>query len=430
MGSYHFIGIKGSGMSALAQVLYDLNHIVQGEDVDSFLFTQVNLDTRNIPLYAFGMAPLSPTMTVIASNAFEDTHPSIVTCQQLGIPVIRYHDFLGELLKTYTSIAVTGSHGKTTTTGMLVHALSADHPTCSLVGDGTGTGHPDAAQFIFESCEYKRHFLSYQPDIAIITNIDFDHPDYFADIDDVRNAFEQMTVLTTKHIVACGDDPQVRLLPTNTNTLFYGFGSDNTVRASDLTVENNATFFNGFFNDTELGRFSIPLSGKHSVLNALATIGVALLLDRDLEIVRKQLATFSGVQRRFTEKRWGNNVVIDDYAHHPSEIRATFEAARSKYPGKRVVGIFQPHTFTRLEKLMDDFADSLKEADDIFLCPIFGSAREASGNISIDDLRNRIPNAQLVSDNFASDLNKYSDSILIFMGAGDIQKYQELLLQR
>ncbi|MFD0717037.1 glutamate ligase domain-containing protein [Paenibacillus sp. GCM10027626] len=154
-----------------------------------------------------------------------------------------------------------------------------------------------------------------------------------------------------------------------------------------------------------------------------------MVLHIDLDITKTQLATFSGVKRRFTEKQWGSNVIIDDYAHHPSEIRATLEAVRSKYPQKKVVAIFQPHTFSRLEKLIDDFALSLKTADDVYLCQIFGSARESNGTISIDDLRTRIPNARLVSENITSDMSPYNDSVLVFMGAGDIQKYQDALFQ-
>lgn len=429
MGSFHFIGIKGSGMSALAQVLFDLKNEVQGEDTEAFLFTQIALESRNIPLYPFGEAPLSSNMTVIVSNAFDEKHPSVIKCKQRGIPVHRYHHFLGELIKGYTSIAVTGAHGKTTTTGMLVHAFNTEDQPCSLIGDGTGQGHTIANQFIFESCEYKRHFLAYQPDISVITNIDFDHPDYFADIDDVRNAFEEMASLTTKYIVACGDDPQVRLLKTDTDKLFYGFDKNNQLRASNIIVHRDATSFDVYYANLKVDRFSIPSFGKHNVLNSLATIGVALLLDRDMDIIKSQLATFSGVKRRFSEKEWGSNVIIDDYAHHPSEIRATIEAARSKYPEKRIVAIFQPHTFSRLEKLIDDFAVSLKGADDIFLCPIFGSAREAAGSISINDLKSRIPNAHLVAETFTSDMSSYNDSTLIFMGAGDIQKYQDQLFE-
>jgi len=429
MDTFHLIGIKGSGMSALAQILSDLGNKVQGEDIDSFLFTQVPLEARSIPLFTFGDAPLSQSMKVIASNAYDDNHPSLVRCKQYGIPVHRYHRFLGDWMKGYTSVAITGAHGKTTTTGMMVHALKAIEPSCSLIGDGTGAGFPDARLFVFESCEYKRHFLAYRPDIAVITNIDFDHPDYFSDIDDVRNAFEEMASLASKHLIACGDDPQIRLLKTTTDTLYYGIGMDNDLRATNITVQSNGVTFDAYFKDTKLNQFTIPVFGKHNVLNALAVIGVALVLDLDLDITKTQLATFSGVKRRFTEKHWKSNVVIDDYAHHPSEIRATLEAVRSKYPQKKVVGIFQPHTFSRLEKLIDDFALSLKEADDVYLCEIFGSAREGRGNISIDELRTRIPNARLVSENIAHDMSSYNDSVLVFMGAGDIQKYEDALFQ-
>jgi UDP-N-acetylmuramate--alanine ligase len=429
MDHFHLIGIKGSGMSALAQILHDLGHHVQGEDIEERLFTQTRLEARHIPMYPFGHAPLSTSMKAIASNAFDDRHPSIVRCRELGIPVQRYHHYLGQWMKGFTSIAITGAHGKTTTTGMMKHALGATQPTCSLVGDGTGEGDPDARLFVFESCEYRRHFLAYEPDIAVITNIDFDHPDYFADIDDVRHAFEQMAALTGKQLVVCGDDPQIRLLQTGKDTLYYGFGADNDLRASGLAVENNGLAFDVSYKDTRIDRFAIPMFGKHSVLNALAVIGVALVLDLGLGIVKRQLAAFSGVQRRFSETQWGSNIVIDDYAHHPSEIKATLEAVRSKYPRRKVVGIFQPHTFSRLEKLLDDFAQSLRDADDVFLCPIFGSAREGGGRVSIDDLQARVPNARLLSDSIASDMSAYADSVLVFMGAGDIQKYQEALLQ-
>lgn len=429
MGNYHMIGIKGSGMSALAQILFDLNHNVQGEDIESYLFTQAALESRNIPLYTFGSAPLAPDMTAIVSNAFDENHASIRKCKELGIPVYRYHYFLGEFIKSYNSIAVTGSHGKTTTTGMIVHTLNTENQLCSLIGDGTGFGHPDSNLFVFESCEYKRHFLAYKPDIAVITNIDYDHPDYFSDIDDVRHAFQEMAFLASKHIVACGDDEQVRLLNTNTETLYYGFDMQNDLRACNPTTESQQTSFDVYYKETLLDRFHIPAFGRHNVLNALATIGVALILDTDLNMVKDRLAIFSGVKRRFTEKLWGTNVVIDDYAHHPSEIKATLEAAKSKYPDKKIVAIFQPHTFSRLEKLLDDFAMSLKGADEVFLCPIFGSAREHAGNISIGDLKDRIPHAELISDNAMADLSAYSDTILVFMGAGDIQKYQEQLLQ-
>jgi UDP-N-acetylmuramate--alanine ligase len=429
MDRFHFIGIKGSGMSALAQILYDLGYDVQGEDMESFLFTQVPLESRGIPFYSFGDAPLTREMTVIASTAFGDNHPSIARMKQMGNTFYRYHEFLGKWMDGYTSIAVTGSHGKTTTTGMLVHALQASEPISSLIGDGTGCGAADARLFVFESCEYKRHFLAYQPDIAVITNIDFDHPDYFADVDDVRLAFEEMASLVKKHLVVCGDDPQIRLLRSNAKTLYYGLGADNELMASALTVDQKGTSFDVFYKDSFVDRYTIPVFGKHNVLNALAVIGVALLLDQDINAIRDQMATFLGVKRRFTETKWGSNIVIDDYAHHPSEIHATLEAVRGKYPDKKVVGVFQPHTFSRLAKFLDPFAQSLREADDVFLCPIFGSAREHQGKVCIEDLKERIPGARLVTDSYKTELSAYKDAVLVFMGAGDIQKYQHALLE-
>ncbi|MCE5169767.1 UDP-N-acetylmuramate--L-alanine ligase [Paenibacillus profundus] len=429
MSSYHLIGIKGSGMSALAQVLHDLGHVIQGEDIDTVIFTQTPLEARNIPMYSFGSAPLSTEMIVIASNAYGDDHPSVVRCKSLGLPIHRYHHFLGEWMKSYTSIAITGSHGKTTTTGMMVHALRSIEATCSLIGDATGRGEADARFFIFESCEYKRHFLAYRPEIAVITNIDFDHPDYFSDVDDVRHAFEEMAAYVGNQLVVCGDDVQVRLLRTGNKMLYYGFAEHNELRAAGLAIVSGGVAFDVYWRDAKLDRFTIPVYGRHNVLNALAVIGVSLVLGLDLNEIKRQMATFTGVKRRFTETEWKSNVVIDDYAHHPSEIRATLEAARSKYPGRRIVSVFQPHTFSRLERLLDDFAHSLRDADDVFLCQIFGSARERAGSVSIEHLRERIPNAQLISENTVNSLGTYEDAVLVFMGAGDIQKYQQRLVR-
>ncbi|MCY9516966.1 UDP-N-acetylmuramate--L-alanine ligase [Paenibacillus apiarius] len=429
MSSYHLIGIKGSGMSALAQMLHDLGHVIQGEDIDTAIFTQTPLEARNIPMYSFGSAPLSADMIVIASNAYGDDHPSVIRCKSLGLPIQRYHHFLGEWMKSYTSIAITGSHGKTTTTGMMVHALHSIEPTCSLIGDATGRGEAGARFFIFESCEYKRHFLAYRPEIAVITNIDFDHPDYFADVEDVRHAFEEMAASVGKQLVACGDDAQVRLLRTANKMLYYGFDERNELRAAGLAIVSGGVAFDVYWRDAKLDRFTIPVYGRHNVLNALAVIGVSLTLGLDLKAIRRQMATFTGVKRRFTETEWRSNVVIDDYAHHPSEIRATLEAARSKYPGRKIVSVFQPHTFSRLERLLDDFAHSLRDADDVFLCQIFGSARERAGSVSIEHLRERIPNAQLISESTVNSLVTYEDAVLVFMGAGDIQKYQQSLVR-
>ena len=176
MTVYHFVGIKGTGMSSLAQILHDMKHTVQGSDYEKRFFTQTALEKRSISILPFDKNNVEEGQVIIAGNAFPDTHEEIVAAKELNIPVHRYHHFLGDLMSQYTSVAVTGAHGKTSTTGLLAHVMQGAHPTSYLIGDGTGHGVENSKYFVFEACEYRRHFLSYNPDYAIMTNIDFDHP--------------------------------------------------------------------------------------------------------------------------------------------------------------------------------------------------------------------------------------------------------------
>lgn len=425
MERFHFIGIKGAGMSALAQIVHDAGCYVQGSDVETEFFTQKPLEARGIPLFRFGESEFAGKgMRVVASNAFKDDHPEIAKCVEMGVPVERYHHFLGRWIRRYTSIAVTGAHGKTSTTGMMAHVFGGLHSTSYLIGDGTGCGVPDGKYFVFESCEYRRHFLAYEPDYAVITNIDFDHPDYFTGIDDVTKAFQEMTDRVKKRIVACGDDPQVLKLKTNVPVLHYGFGKHNALRAERVEAGPYGMTFDALLSDNRLGTFTVAAYGRHSVLNALAVIGVALLEDLNVDKVGRLLSTFGGVKRRFSERKVRGNIMIDDYAHHPTEIRATLEAVRSKYPDKKVVSVFQPHTYSRLETFIDEFADSLSGSDEVYLCNIFGSAREQCGSVSIQSLIDKIPSSRFISEHNIGQLDRYQDCVLLFMGAGDIQKYQ------
>ena len=210
MTVYHFVGIKGTGMSSLAQILHDMKHTVQGSDYEKRFFTQTALEKRNISILPFDKSNVKEGQVIIAGNAFPDTHEEIVAAKELNIPVHRYHHFLGDLMNQYTSVAVTGAHGKTSTTGLLAHVMQGAHPTSYLIGDGTGHGVENSKYFVFEACEYRRHFLSYNPDYAIMTNIDFDHPDYFTDINDVFSAFQEMALQVKKGIIACGDDEELQ----------------------------------------------------------------------------------------------------------------------------------------------------------------------------------------------------------------------------
>lgn len=412
-------------MSALAQVLHDKKYQVQGSDYEKTFFTQLALEQSGIKILPFQKENIQPGMTVIAGNAYPDTHEEIQEAMELGLPVIRYHRFLGDFLKNFTSIAITGAHGKTSTTGLLAHVMKGAKPTSFLIGDGTGSGDEDAEYFVFEACEYRRHFLSYSPDYAIMTNIDFDHPDYFANVEDVFSAFQELAWQVNKGIFACGDDEQLQKIQAKVPVVFYGFGEENDFQARNIIKTATGTTFDVFVRNTFYETFSIPSFGNHNILNALAVISLCHYEQIDAEIIQERLQSFQGVKRRFSEKKIGTQVIIDDYAHHPTEIKATIDAARQKYPDYEIVCVFQPHTFTRTQTFLEEFAVSLNLANKVYLCEIFGSARENHGKLSIEDLQAKIPEAEILTEDATEILRKHENSVIVFMGAGDIQKFQE-----
>lgn len=433
MTIYHFVGIKGSGMSALAHILHDMGYEVQGSDVEKYFFTQKSLENAGIKILPFQRENIQPGMTVIAGNAFPDTHEEIEEAKDLGMDVIRYHTFLGEFMQKFVSIAVTGSHGKTSTTGLLAHVMSGIKPTSYLIGDGTGSGASDAEYFVFEACEYRRHFLSYYPDYTIMTNIDFDHPDYFTNIDDVFSAFQEMAMQVKKGIIAYGDDDLLQKIHAKVPVIFYGFGTENDFQARNVEKTTAGTRFDVFVRNNFYATFEIPAYGDHNILNALAVIAICHYEEFAVEEIHKQLKSFKGVKRRFSEKKINNQVIVDDYAHHPTEIKATIDAARQKYPNRPIIAVFQPHTFTRTQTFLKEFGSSLSEADQVYLCDIFGSARENHGKLTIEDLQEIIDGAEILKEEDTSPLLSEPDGVIIFMGAGDIQKFQyayENLLQK
>lgn len=412
-------------MSALAQILHDMDYHVQGSDVEKHFFTQIALEQSGIKILPFNKDNIQPGMTIIAGNAFPDTHEEIQRAMELGLPIVRYHRFLGDFMENFTSVAITGAHGKTSTTGLLAHVIKGARPTSFLIGDGTGKGDKEGEYFVFEACEYRRHFLSYFPDYAIMTNIDFDHPDYFANLEDVFSAFQEMSWQVKKGIIACGDDEQLQKIQAKVPVVFYGFAEENDFQARNVVKSINGTTFDVFVRNTFYHTFSIPAYGDHNVLNALGVIALCNYEGIDAKIIEAQLNTFQGVKRRFSEKQVAGQVIIDDYAHHPTEIKATIEAANQKYPDREIIAVFQPHTFTRTQTFLQEFADSLRLADKVYLCEIFGSARENHGKLSIENLREKIDGAEIITEEDTSELTKHENGVIIFMGAGDIQKFQE-----
>ncbi|RSU08406.1 UDP-N-acetylmuramate--L-alanine ligase [Vagococcus entomophilus] len=423
--TYHFVGIKGSGMSSLALVLHEKGFKVQGSDIDQYCFTQRDLELAQIPIFSFGKENIHEGLTIIAGNAFPDTHEEIHEALKQGLPVIRYHKFIGDFIKNYCSIAVTGSHGKTSTTGLLAHVLSGIKPTSYLIGDGTGHGEPQAEFFAFEACEYRRHFLAYAPDYAIMTNIDFDHPDYFKSIEDVYDAFQSLANQVQKGIFAYGDDPYLRKLKTDVPIYYYGIKETDDFQAVNIQRTTLGSEFDVVHHGKMIGHFSLPVFGLHNIFNSLSVIAVSYMEKLDMELVNEEMQSFGGVKRRFSEKKVSDMIIVDDYAHHPAEIKATIDGARQKYPTKEIIAVFQPHTFTRTIALLDEFAEALNLADVVYLCDIFGSARETKGNVKIEDLGDKIEKGgQVVREENMSPLLDYHDAVVIFMGAGDVQKFE------
>ena len=432
MSKYHFIGIKGSGMSSLAQIAYDMGNEVQGSDEETYFFTQEKLEQRNIPMYYYGAENIKEGYEVILGTAFDETHVEYRKAKELGLTTYTYSQFLGKLLSEIPSIAVTGAHGKTTTTTMTSNIFKHNHVTSYLIGDGTGHGEKNSEFMIAEACEYYRHFLAYHPDFAVVTNIDFDHPDYFNDEHDVFDAFQSFVNQVKNTVVICGDDRLAsQLKPANAKTIKYGFSDGNDYQIKNVQTTPEHSKFDIYKNSELLGTFTMAVFGLHDISNATSAIALADLNGISVEKIQESLDMYKPAERRFSEHKLGNSVVVDDYAHHPSEIKATIDSARRKYADKEVIAIFQPHTYTRTAKFLNEFAESLETADKVFLCPIFASVREKEKIVGIEDLQKVTKGAQIINSEEDFDKLNFDNSVFLFMGAGNINKlYHKFIEQK
>lgn len=423
MSKYHFIGIKGSGMSSLAQIAYDMGHIVQGSDEETYFFTQEKLEQRNIPMFYYNEENIKEGYEVILGNAFDDTHIECRRAKELGLKIYTYAQFLGKLLEETPSIAVTGAHGKTTTTTMTSNIFKHNRVTSYLIGDGTGHGEKNSDFMIAEACEYYRHFLAYHPDYAIVTNIDFDHPDYFNDEYDMFDAFQSFVNQVKNTVVICGDDRLAsKLKPAHAKTITYGFNDGNDYQIKNVQTSTEQSMFDIYKNNTLLGTFTMAIFGLHDISNATSAIALADINGISVEKIQESLDLYRPAERRFSEYKFSSNVVVDDYAHHPSEIKATIDSARRKYAGKQIVAIFQPHTYTRTAKFLNEFAESLLTADKVFLCPIFASVREKEKIVGIEDLQKVTPGSEIIHGEEDFDKLNFENTVFLFMGAGNINK--------
>lgn len=423
MSKYHFIGIKGSGMSSLAQIAYDMGHEVHGSDEETYFFTQEKLEQRNIPMYGYNVENIKDGFEVILGNAFDETHIEYRAAKDLGLKIYTYAQFLGKLLDEIPSIAVTGAHGKTTTSTMVSNIFKHNFVTSYLIGDGTGHGEKNSDYIVAEACEYYRHFLAYHPKYAIVTNIDFDHPDYFNDEHDMFDAFQSFVNQVKDTVVICGDDRLAsQLKPSTAKVVTYGFNEGNDYQIKNVKTTSENSEFDVYKNSELLGTFTMAVFGLHDISNATSAIALADICGLSTDEIQQSLGSYHHAERRFTEHKVGTNVVVDDYAHHPSEIKATIDSARRKYSDKQIIAIFQPHTYTRTAKFLNEFAESLLTADKVFLCPIFASVREKEKIVGIEDLQKVTPGSEIIYGEENFDKLNFDNSVILFMGAGNINK--------
>lgn len=422
---YHFIGIKGSGMSALACILKGLGYEVQGSDVTKYIFTQDALTEAGIPILPFDSANIRPDDVIIVGNHFPLTHEEVARAYEIGENVYRYHEFLGEFMKRYVTFGVSGTHGKTTTTGMLAHTLERVFPTGYLIGDGTGRMGVDSTHMVVESCEYKRHFLAYEPDYSIITNIDLDHTDYYHDIEDYQDAFVSFANQTKKMVVLFGDDANIRSISIQTPHLYYGLQEHNDVRAVNVEELASGMAFDVMYQGAFFGHFSLQLVGHHLLWNSLGVIALGIACGLTYEQLRDGLASFPGTKRRFEVSTLDDNIFVDDYAHHPTAIRVTIEAARLRYPDKKIVAVYKPDRYSRVVRFIDDFVSALSLADEICLVPFADNTMKEPGfDIDVSFLANRLPRALVVEETEADAkrMLAFRPAVFIGMSTKDVYK--------
>ncbi len=428
---YHFIGIKGSGMASLATIMADRGEAVQGSDIEKYIFTQKALEDRHIPILSFDASNIAEGCTVIIGNAFGEDHEEVKKARSMAsVSCYRYHEFLGKLMEDYCSISVAGTHGKTTTTGMLAHVMSYKGTCGYLIGDGTGAMPKDATYFVVESCEYQRHFLAYEPQYAIITNMELDHVDYYRDMEDYCLAFAQFAKQVKKGLVLFGDDAKLRELPIEKEHLYYGLQEGNDVQAINVKQGQNGLSFDVIVKNSLFGSFKLPFVGKPFLWNSLGVIAVGIMEGMSADVLQEALSTFPGVKRRFHEEIENDNVYIDDYAHHPTAVRLMIDAARTKYPNQKIIAIFKPDRYSRIAYFMDEFASALAEADEVYLCEFPENAAKENGiDITICDLQAKCPKAVVIAEDEAGAqlLANRAPAVYLFMSSKDIYKLKNIV---
>ena len=442
----HFVGIAGAGKSARAELLARRGARISGCDAN--VAPASDLQRLGIAL-AEGHDPshVDGARALVVTSAMPKDHPEIARAHALGIPVIRRAEALGEAVSGGALVGIAGTHGKSTTTVMTTEVLRAAglEPT-GVVGGRVAAWAGNLAYgserlFVVEADEYDRSFLALSPTVAVVTNVEADHLDIYADLADIRTTFATF-VARARYIVLCADDAGATSLPTpsTAEVIRYGISSgDARLRAVDLQTGDGGTSFGVEYDGKRVGQVSLGVPGRHNVLNALAALAAGIALGATVEAMAPGLAAFVGVERRFQRLGDAGGVtVVDDYAHHPTEIRATLAAARLAFPGRRLVAAFQPHLYSRTRDFAADFGDALAGADAVYLTEIYPAREKPIAGVSSDlvDAAVRQANGTVtwrgdrgaLAEALAAGVR--TGDVVLTIGAGDITRTGPELMQR
>ena len=406
MKRFHIVGIGGSGMSAIAKVLLESGYSVSGSDQALSPVAEALAKSGADVHVGHAADNVGEAEAVIISSAVPADNVEILEAQARGLPVYKRADFLGQLMEGHTGVAVAGTHGKTTTTGLIALMLDRAKLDPSFIVGGVladyGTnGHAGQGRpFVIEADEYDRMFLGLKPTVTVVTNVELDHPDIYPTLKEMQEAFREFTRLLPPDglLVACADDSCARRLAEERRAAggpvcLYGLRRDGVDYRADSLQMNGAGGYDFLVvkGGSTLGLARNRLPGEHNVLNSLAALAVADYFGVDFNTARSALADYRGVGRRFEVKgEAGGVTVVDDYAHHPTEIRATLAAARRRFAGRPLWVMFQPHTYSRTRALLADFAASFVEADHVIVVDIFRSREAPDGTISAADIVKRM----------------------------------------
>ncbi|MGL5123053.1 MAG: UDP-N-acetylmuramate--L-alanine ligase [Fusobacteriaceae bacterium] len=432
MKKIYFIGINGIGMSGLAKIMKIKGYDVIGADVSRSYVTE-SLEKIGITVYSEHNARnMEEVDTVIASSAIKESNPEYSYAIKNNIKIIKRGELLAELLNKEIGIAVAGTHGKTTTSSMLGAAILSKDPTLVIGGIlpeiGSNAKPGLSKYFVAEADESDNSFLFMKPTYSIITNIEADHLENHGSLENIKKSFSKFMDQTTKEIIVCNDCPNIReLIKNRKNIVTYSIKTQNVnIYSENIIVKNGKTSYNVIINNKNIGRFSLSVPGEHNIANSLPVIYLANKFKvEDIELKNKILA-FKGAKRRY-DVLYDNQIkIIDDYAHHPTEIKATIQAAKS-IETQKIVGIFQPHRYSRVNFLLEEFEQVFHGIDELYILPIYSAGEKNIYDISLEKLKNKIghSNTQIILNTKEIEEYIYSKKekqVYIFMGAGDISK--------